>query len=71
MSMRPTSMRPGAPASAALQSIAEDPRLAKYTKMKQLGVPFGAIRNTMERDGVEVPDGFLAPVGFDDETPSF
>jgi len=74
VSMRPQSMRPQSMRPTSMQPVAEDrdaadPKLQKYVTMKQLGIPFGAIRNTMTMDGVEVPDGFLAPAGFDDDAP--
>jgi len=74
VSMRPQSIRPQSMRPTSMQSVAEDhyaadPKLQKYEQMKRLGIPFGAIRNTMAIDGVEVPDGFLAPPGFDDDAP--
>jgi hypothetical protein len=34
-------------------AIKDDPRFAKYWKMKSMGLPEGAIRNAMVRDGVD------------------
>ncbi|KAH9249677.1 hypothetical protein BASA81_012646 [Batrachochytrium salamandrivorans] len=36
------------------------PEYAKYDRMKKSGLPSGAVRNAMERDGVAIPAGFLS-----------
>jgi hypothetical protein len=51
-SMRRT-QAPGAPAAAA---PAADPKFEKYTRMQKAGLPEGAIRNAMNRDGISEAD---------------
>jgi hypothetical protein len=34
-------------------SLREDPKFQKYFKMLQMGLPVGAVRNAMERDGID------------------
>ena len=47
-------------------AVKDDPKYAKYMKMIKMGLPIGAVKNAMERDGVDssVMDGDLsAPPG--------
>jgi hypothetical protein len=43
---------PGAPAPAAPAAPAADPKFEKYSRMQKAGLPEGAIRNAMNRDGL-------------------